>query len=1187
MAYLAPQTLSGPPAWLRYGVAVLSVAAALGIGRLLALYLQTDPFVSLFLCAVLLSSWFGGVGPGLLTTFLAVVAFEYYFIEPVGSLQMEFKEVPRLGLFAIVALVVALLTAGERRASGSLRQARDQLERAVRELGRLNEALQAENAERRRAEEEIRQTQRELQLTIDGIPVMAASYTRDGQLDFVNQTWRDYTGLLLDSGDRHRWGLAIHPDDLPMVEAAWRAHLATGEPFQLEQRMRRHDGEYRTYLISRVPLRDETGTVIKWYGAGYDIEDQKRALAELQQSRADLAKAERELSQMVDTIPVLVRRFEADGTPDYANRTSCEFSGIPIHRQSERALWVEVVHPDDREAAADSWRRHLQSGTAWEIECRLRRADGEYRRVVARRVPLRDESGKLVRWYGAAIDIEDQKRAMEALQRSEAELAMTQHELRQMIDTIPVLVRRFTADGTTDYVNRTTSAFTGRTPENWPTVAFRDSATHPEDLERVEREWRAHVRAGRPYETVYRLRRHDGVYRRIFACRVPLRDETGQIVRWYGAGYDVEEHLQALEALQRNEAELAKAERELRLIVDTIPVMVRRFNADGTPDFVNRTGWEFTGIPPEEQPSWRRWESADHPDDRQMLDAKWREHLRTGEPYDVEFRLRRADGEYRWIFSRRVPLRDENGKVIKWYSAAYDIEEQKRAMAALRRSEAELAKAERELRLIVDTIPAMVTTYRADGTLDFVNQTWRRYTAYAPEVYTHERWKLIIHPDDLPTVAGAWAVHLAAKTPFRTEQRVQRADGSYRWCLTSRVPLLDESGEVIRWYGASYDIDDQKQALAALQRSQAYLDEAQRLSLTGWIGWRVADGEITWSDAAYGILGIDRSVRPTTELILSLIHPDDRELVARQIERATRGEDEYDYEHRLLAPDGSIRHIRVRAHRMTHEWGEEEIVGAVMDVTAAREAETALQSAQAKLAHVTRVTTLGEMSASIAHEVNQPLAAIAADGAASMRWLQRGAPDVGEAMHALRRIVGEADRASRVIRRIRDLAKKVDIEMVPLDINGVVEEAATFVQREATSRRVALRLQLAPGLPRARGDRIQLQQVIINLVINGVQAMEQVTDHPRVLTIRTEAAERGGVLVAVQDAGVGVAPENMARLFGAFYTTKPSGMGMGLSICRSIVEAHGGRVWASPNAGPGMTFQFTVSASEGPALSSA
>jgi C4-dicarboxylate-specific signal transduction histidine kinase len=249
-----------------------------------------------------------------------------------------------------------------------------------------------------------------------------------------------------------------------------------------------------------------------------------------------------------------------------------------------------------------------------------------------------------------------------------------------------------------------------------------------------------------------------------------------------------------------------------------------------------------------------------------------------------------------------------------------------------------------------------------------------------------------------------------------------------------------------------------------------------------------------------------------------------------------------------------------------------------MDVTTTRETQAALHTAQAELARVARVTALGQMSASIAHEVNQPLAAIATTAAAGLRWLTREVPEVAEARACVNHIVQEANRAGNVIRSVRDLARRADPEMTPLDINEVIDEVAALVKPEALRHWVTVQVQLASGLPLVRGDRVQLQQVIINLAINGVQAMATVTDRTRVLTIRTEQRGSDQVLVAVQDVGIGTEPEGLERLFSAFYTTKPDGMGMGLSICRSIIEAHGGQVWASHNIGSGMTFQFTVSA---------
>jgi PAS domain S-box-containing protein len=387
-----------------------------------------------------------------------------------------------------------------------------------------------------------------------------------------------------------------------------------------------------------------------------------------------------------------------------------------------------------------------------------------------------------------------------------------------------------------------------------------------------------------------------------------------------------------------------------------------------------------------------------------------------------------------------------------------------------------------------------------------------------------------------------------------------------------RVVLLAVAALFVVWLSVA-----RRGAEGALRRSETYLAEAQQLSQTGSFGWKVASGDIVWSKETYRIFGADETVKPTIDLVLQRVHPDDLELVQQEIDRAAQGGQDYEYEHRLLMPDGTIKHLHVRARRVKYKSGAEEIVGALMDVTATRKAQEALHMAQAELARVARVTALGQMSASIAHEVNQPLAAIGTSAAASLRWLTRELPEVDEARACLNHIVEEADRASEVIRSVRDLARRADPKVMPLDINKVIDEAVALVKQEALSHRVTVQLQLAPELPPVRGDRIQLQQVITNLAINGVQAMATVADRARVLTIRTEQRESDQVLVVVQDVGIGTEPEGLERLFSAFYTTKPDGMGMGLSICRSIIEALGGRMWALRNIGSGMTFQFTVS----------
>jgi C4-dicarboxylate-specific signal transduction histidine kinase len=299
-------------------------------------------------------------------------------------------------------------------------------------------------------------------------------------------------------------------------------------------------------------------------------------------------------------------------------------------------------------------------------------------------------------------------------------------------------------------------------------------------------------------------------------------------------------------------------------------------------------------------------------------------------------------------------------------------------------------------------------------------------------------------------------------------------------------------------------------------------------------------------------------------------------MLEQAFEQASSGAQIIDITHRLLMPDGSVKHVKVLAHPAQDKEDNVEYIGVLMDITAAKQAEEALQELQASLAHVTRVTALGELTASIAHEVNQPLAAIVTYGDAGLRWLNREVPQLDEVRSAVERMIDCAKLAGEVIARLRALSRKKTPEMVRLDINEVVNEVLSLIRREIANHQVSVRLDLATSLPPVFGDRVQLQQVILNLLVNGVQAMALVGGRLRELLIRTTANNAGQILVEVGDSGTGIDPAHAGQLFNAFFTTKADGMGMGLSICRSIIEAHGGRIWASPNAGHGTIFQFTL-----------
>jgi PAS domain S-box-containing protein len=394
------------------------------------------------------------------------------------------------------------------------------------------------------------------------------------------------------------------------------------------------------------------------------------------------------------------------------------------------------------------------------------------------------------------------------------------------------------------------------------------------------------------------------------------------------------------------------------------------------------------------------------------------------------------------------------------------------------------------------------------------------------------------------------------------------------------MALRDEAGNIVRWYGTAIDIEDLKRVEDALRRSEAYLAEAQRLSATGTFGWKVTGDDVVWSEETYRIFGFDRAVKPTMGLMLQRVHPDDRELVRHELDRVAEGNHDFDVEHRLLMPDGLVKYLHVRSYRVECEGGDEEIVGAVMDITAARDAQEALHAAQAELAHVNRVTTMGQLTASIAHEINQPITAAVTNANAGLLWLAAQPPDLEEVRDAFDRVIKAGHEAGKVTGRIRALIKKAPPRKGDLEINEAILEVIALTHGELVKNGVSLRTQLAAGLPLVQGDKVQLQQVILNLIINAVEAMSGVSEGSRELLIGTGKDASSGVVVAVQDSGPGLNPESLDRLFDPFYTTKPGGMGMGLSICRSIVEAHGGRIWASRAAGLGVTVQFTLPVGE-------
>lgn len=702
-----------------------------------------------------------------------------------------------------------------------------------------------------------------------------------------------------------------------------------------------------------------------------------------------------------------------------------------------------------------------------------------------------------------------------------------------------------------------------------PTLQLIVQRTHPEDRAAMQNTINRATREGREFDDEYRLLMPDGTVKHVHVLARAVRNAQGGI-EFVGAVTDVTVAKETERKLRRSEAYLAEAQRLSHTGSWAWDARQREF-VFRSPETHRMLGLDPSENAVPQQPLWDRV----HREDRDRVIEMVRQALREKTDFEGDYRIVLPDGVTRYVHSVGHTVVGHDGEVSELIGTHIDVTEQHLAKEALQKAFDEIKRSEDRLRLVIDTIPTLVWRAGPDGVPDFLNQPALDYTGLSPD-QAEIGWPRAFHPDDKKGMLVKWSAIRASGMPGELEARLRRFDGEYRWFLFRGVPLRDDHGNIVKWYGSSTDIEDRKRAEERLRRSEAKLIEAQRVSQTGSFVWNLSTGERVGSKEFFRILGYDEPRSVTFEMVLERAHPEDRARVEKAIERAARNGEDLDYEHRLLMPDGSVKHVHVVAHSVRDQADQLEFIGAVVDVTATKQAEDKLHKAQVQLAHVMRVTTLGELTASISHEVNQPLAAIITNAEACLRWLDRETPDLPAARRSVEWVVNAGNRASEVIRRVRSLAKKSDIEKVSLDLNDVVKEVIVLVQRELSSHLVSLRTELAPALPTILGDRVQLQQVIINLVMNGIEAMLPITDRPRELVIRSGRDEAHRVFLSVKDCGVGISAENANRLFDAFFTTKSSGMGMGLSICRSIVEAHEGRLSASPNEGRGATFQFVL-----------
>lgn len=652
------------------------------------------------------------------------------------------------------------------------------------------------------------------------------------------------------------------------------------------------------------------------------------------------------------------------------------------------------------------------------------------------------------------------------------------------------------------------------------------------------------------------------------------------------------------------------AGRDLELIVDGLPTLVTIMRPDGSLEHANRKVLDYFGRTLVEL---KEWSSSDavHADDLARVMKAWQWSIDTGEPYDIEHRVRRADGVYRWFHMRGLPLRDADGGISLWYHLQTDIHDRRWAeeLLAAEKQLLEMVARGRPLMETLDSLCIMLDA-SADGCISGVllldssrTKVERALGPGLPASYsrmlegstvsseagpcgmavctqtqvivsdarTDPRW----NPNGWPALALSHGLRSCWSSPILSSGgaslgtfAIYRADGGFPTAL--HEDLLAKLAHV-----ASIAIE-RTEADAALRRSEEFLADAQRLSATGSFSWRVKSGDIRWSEQLYRIFAMDAHATLTEDLIRRRIHPEDMSAVALHIRQALNDSADFDGDFRLLLPDGSERHVHTIAHARHYNDTEIEYIGAVQDVTTRRRSEAALGKARSDLANVSRITTLGVMAAAIAHEVNQPLSGIITNASTCLRLLAIEPPNIDGARETARRTIRDGNRASDVITRLRALYGRKEAVSVPLDINDAAREVLTFTVARLQRDSVIVEPVFAQDLPRVSGDRLQLQQVILNLIFNASDAMSAVMDRPRRMVISTERGVGDNVRLAVTDLGVGFDREARERLFDAFYTTKAHGMGIGLSVSRSIIERHGGRLSAIANIGPGATFSFTV-----------
>jgi PAS domain S-box-containing protein len=1004
-----------------------------------------------------------------------------------------------------------------------------------------------------RPEDTLTTSEQELRLLVEAIPTLVWRAAPDGNFEYVNKRMLEYLGVPLSEVIGWGWMDKVHPDDVGFKVRSWLQNLESGSPHDVVCRIQGADGRYRWFEVRGEPLRASDGAVLSWYGVLIEIDDRRKAEEALRES-------EYKLRQITETQPGLLWSNGPDGEPTHINQRMLDYSGMRFEDFKHRG-WETFVHSDDYPETAKAFYDAIQTGTAYEGLMRLRRADGNFRWHHARCEPLRDRQGHIIQWYGLSVDIEERKEAEDRLRRSEAYLA----EAQRLSHTGSF---GWTPSNGELHWSDEIFRILEYDPSIKPTVERVLKRVHPDDVAMIRPVLDETARGEKDFDITHRLLMPDGSVKFVHVLSRVLKDATGSL-EIAGALMDITENTH----LYRD---LAEREAKIRRLVEANIIGVFLGDFDGRILEANDAFLRIVGYDREDLARGRlNWKDLT-PLDWYQRDAQWiEEHKQSGVRLPIEKEYFRKDGSRVPILLGSATFEEGGNQTVAF---VLDLTERKRAEQALQRSQFYLSEGQRLTHMGSWAL-------NLSGFFDHWSDELFQVYGLDPQkgAPTVDQYLATVHPLDRNFMAETIRRMIAQRCGCDVKKRIVRPDGELRYIRCVGVPVIED--EVLKGFlGSAMDVTEQELLTQELERRQAYLADAQGLSHTG----SSAFNETTilhWSDETYRILGFDqRNGLPSREAALQAIHPDDRGRIVQEARQAVHEKRDYKLEFRILLPDGTLKHAESTAHPKFTASGElVEVVSTIIDVTErkrAQEEHERLRQLESDLAHMNRLSMMGELAASLAHEITQPIAAARNNARAALNFLDKQPSDLGEVREALGSVVGDADRAGIIVDRMRDHVKKAPQRKHRFDLNEAINEVIVLARSAIAENGVSVQTRLSEGLAPVEGDRVQLQQVLLNLVLNAAEAMSAVDQGARELLIDTKQSRTNRVLVAVRDSGPGIDPEHIERVFEAFYTTKSTGVGMGLSICRSIIEAHGGRLWADANEPRGAIFQFTLPDSE-------